>query len=77
MSDVIFDNSEQAASAEVPLTTMNHPKHKVGVWAAEILFDHIETGAQSNPRKILITSIVVERSSVKFLNGTGMNNLVS
>lgn len=61
-----FDNAEQAASAEVPLTTMNHPKHKVGAWAAEILFDHIEAGAQFNPRKIRITPIVVERSSVAF-----------
>lgn len=72
-----FDNSKQAASAEVPLTTMNHPKHKVGAWAAEILFDHIEARTQFNPRKILITPIVVEHSSVKFLNDTSMNNLVS
>ena len=62
-----FDNSEQAASADVPLTTMSHPKHKVGAWAAEILFDHIEAGTRCNPRKMLITPIVVERRSVKFL----------
>lgn len=64
-----FDNSERSASAEVPLTTMSHPKHKVGVWAAEILFDHIEAGTQSNPRRMLITPIVVERNSVKVLTG--------
>ena len=62
-----FDNSEQAASAEVPLTTLNHPKHHVGTWAAEILFEHIEAGAQYNPRKILITPTIVERNSVKFM----------
>ena len=59
-----FDNAEQAATADVPLTTLHHPKHLIGKWAEEILFDQIADAKQRTPRKILVTPTIVERDSV-------------
>ena len=60
-----FDNAGQAATADVPLTTLHHPKHLIGKWAAEILFDQIADQQQRSPRKVLITPTIVERESVQ------------
>lgn len=62
-----FDDSELAIRPEVPLTTVVHPKHLIGKWAAEILFDKIEQKDQSFPRHLLITPSIAVRASVKHL----------
>jgi len=59
-----FDNADQSAAADVPLTTLHHPKHLIGKWAAEILFDQIADAKHRSPRKVLITPTIIERDSV-------------
>jgi GntR family transcriptional regulator of arabinose operon len=66
-SIVGFDDSEMAARAEVPLTTMIHPKYQLGKWAAELLFNQIEGGVHSTPNQIILNPRIAVRKSVKHL----------
>ena len=68
ISIIGFDNSELAMLAEVPLTTVVHPKQHIGQWAAEILFDQLENTSSEIPRQILFNPDIIERDSVKFIN---------
>jgi GntR family transcriptional regulator of arabinose operon len=62
-----FDDSEMAARAEVPLTTMIHPKYQLGKWAAELLFNQIEDGGHSAPNQVILNPRIAVRKSVKHL----------
>ncbi|GAK49936.1 transcriptional repressor [Candidatus Moduliflexus flocculans] len=69
ISVVGFDDSELAAVADVPLTSVSHPKYQIGRWAAEILFEDITSRGPKPPTKqMVINPILVERDSVRFLN---------
>ena len=65
-----FDDSDFATITDVPLTSMIHPKYKLGKWAAEILLEQIEGAPQYNPWQILINPTIAVRNSVKILDGT-------
>jgi GntR family transcriptional regulator, arabinose operon transcriptional repressor len=67
LSIIGFDDSELAARAEVPLTTMLHPKYQLGRWAADILFEQIEHQGQAPHRQMILNPTIVERGSVKRL----------
>jgi DNA-binding LacI/PurR family transcriptional regulator len=60
-----FDDYEMAALAEVPLTTMNHPKSRLGRWAAEVLFDQIELKNPDITMHITMNPTIIVRNSVK------------
>jgi GntR family transcriptional regulator of arabinose operon len=67
ISVVGYDDSDEATQAEVPLTTVAHPKEFIGQWAAEILFDEIAHSGRIPRRHILVTPNLVLRDSVKRL----------
>lgn len=67
ISVIGFDDFEFAARAEVPLTTMIHPKYQIGKWAAEILFEQIEHPGPITPQQILLNPTMAVRDSVKWL----------
>jgi GntR family transcriptional regulator of arabinose operon len=62
-----FDDFEFAAIAEVPLTTVVHPKYGIGKWAAEILLTQIENPLRNLPTQLRIHPSIVVRDSVKSL----------
>jgi GntR family transcriptional regulator of arabinose operon len=66
VSVIGFDDSEMGALADVPLTSVIHPKYQIGKLAAEILFEHIEQGG--NPQQMIINPTITIRESVKFLS---------
>lgn len=57
-----FDDISFAASAEVPLTTIGHPKYNLGRWAAELLLDAVS--GKNSVTELLIRPSLVERQSV-------------
>ncbi len=62
-----FDDYEMAALAEVPLTTVGHPKSRLGKWAAEILFEQIELNNPDTTMHIIMNPTIIVRDSVKSL----------
>ncbi len=62
-----FDDYEMSALAEVPLTTMGHPKDRLGKWAAEILFEQIEHSAPNTTIRLTMEPTIIVRDSVKSL----------
>jgi GntR family transcriptional regulator, arabinose operon transcriptional repressor len=70
ISVIGFDDADIAGTADVPLTTVAHPKYEIGKWAAEILFAAIDANGQATPKQLLITPKLVIRDSVKILNST-------
>jgi len=68
ISVVGFDDSELASRAEVPLTSMIHPKYQLGKWAAEILFQQIEHGGHTTPNQMILNPRIAVRKSVKHLS---------
>ncbi len=68
ISVIGFDDSEMAALADVPLTSVIHPKYRIGKWAAEILFEHIGQKDQRFPKHMLINPTIAVRDSVKFFS---------
>ncbi len=67
ISIIGFDGSELGAVADVPLTSVAHPKSLVGKWGAQILFEQIECHREYLPKQILITPRISVRESVKHL----------
>ena len=67
ISMIGFDDSELALLADVPLTSVAHPKYDLGKWAAEILFDAIENTGQRTTKHLLLNSNITVRKSVKFV----------
>lgn len=60
-----FDNSYLAANGRVPLTTIDHPKEKLGEMAAELLLELIQDGVtpQNEKKKIIIPPKLIVRES--------------
>jgi GntR family transcriptional regulator of arabinose operon len=71
ISIVGFDASEPAALAEVPLTSVMHPKYQIGKWAAEILFEDIKSRGPKMSKHMIIKPKIAIRASVKFLKNEG------
>lgn len=67
ISVIGFDDTELAARAEIPLTTMIHPKYQLGKWAADILFQQIEQKNSPSPLQMLLQPAIAIRDSVKSL----------
>ncbi len=65
ISVVGVDNAELATMCEVPLTTLNHPKEKLGEMAAQNILRLIED--PSYDATVIFEPVLVERSSVKKL----------
>jgi GntR family transcriptional regulator of arabinose operon len=63
VSIIGFDNVKSAASPDINLTSIEHPKYFAGKWAADILFDQIESGS-SIRRRVNFLPEIVERGSV-------------
>ena len=63
-----FDDYEIAALAEVPLTTMEHPKSRLGRWAAEVLFEQIELKNPETTIHITMNPSIIVRDSVRKLS---------
>lgn len=63
VSIIGFDNVKSAASPDIDLTSIEHPKYFAGKWAADILFDQIESGS-SIRRRVNFLPEIVERGSV-------------
>ncbi|ADN02784.1 GntR family transcriptional regulator [Spirochaeta thermophila] len=58
-----FDDSEYAHYAEIPLTSLVHPKEELGRKAADLLFEAIDSGDRS-PRVVKLVPGIVERESM-------------
>ena len=60
-----FDNSYLAANGRVPLTTIDHPKEKLGEMVAELLLELIQDGVnpQNEKKKIIIPPKLIVRES--------------
>ena len=67
VSIISFDDSDLALRTRVPLTSMVHPKHNLGRWTAELLFDKIIHQEYRFPRHLIITPPLTVRDSVKTL----------
>ena len=66
ISVIGFDDSELGAVADIPLTSMSHPKYQIGKWAAEFLFEKIQHKGPKPPAKqMIINPTIVLRDSVK------------
>ena len=62
VSVISIDDADLALHSEVPITTLPHPKEKLGVKAAELLLQMIDTGKKVESFEF--DTRVVERSSV-------------
>ena len=62
-----FDDSELAATAPVPLTSVAHPKYWLGWLAARTLFDMMNADMDGFQTQTLIRPTLVERDSVRRL----------
>ena len=67
ISMIGFDNSDLAVLAEVPMTSVIHPKYQIGKWAAEMLFDDLTRKGERSHQQILIHPAIAVRNSVKVL----------
>ena len=66
-----YDDADAAMHTEIPLTTVIHPKHRIGKWATDILFEQIERKERHLPWQILIHPTLAIRDSVKILHASG------
>ena len=62
-----FDDSQLAVLAEVPMTSVVHPKYQIGKWAAEMLFEQLEHEGLNTPRQMILHPSIAIRDSVKTL----------
>ena len=63
VSVVGFDDPEWAPLTGPPLTTLAQPTYEMGVKAAKMLLDRIETGPDGESRKVLLEPWLVVRES--------------
>lgn len=68
MSILGFDNIDDIKGLTPGLTTFEHPKYSLGRWAAEMLFEELDSEAPLQQRHVKITPELVERESVKQIN---------
>lgn len=64
MSVIGFDDSEMGALADVPLTSVIHPKYQIGKLAAEILLEQVEQVGAPVPQQMIINPTIALRNSV-------------
>ncbi len=64
ISVIGFDNYRSAELLYPPLTTFEHPKYRLGRWAARILLDEITEPRPRLPKKMVFEPILIERESV-------------
>lgn len=64
ISVIGFDNYRSAELLYPPLTTFEHPKYRLGRWAARILVDEITEPSPRLPKKMVFEPILIERESV-------------
>lgn len=67
ISVIGFDDTEYATMANPPLTSVVHPKYKLGKWAAKILLEKLASNGQSETVQMLLNPSITERDSVKTL----------
>jgi GntR family transcriptional regulator, arabinose operon transcriptional repressor len=67
ISVIGYDDSDAAAIADVPLTSVVHPKYKIGKWAAEMLLEQLEAEDRHTPRQMILHPSIAVRDSVKSL----------
>lgn len=67
MSVIGYDDSDLAAQADVPLTSVVHPKYQIGKWAAEMLLEQLDTQGRYTPRQMILHPSIAVRNSVKTL----------
>ena len=65
LSLVGFDDSSLATATEVKLTTLSHPKMELGVKAAEMLLDMIQTKSLQGPGDLVFTPQLIVRDSTR------------
>lgn len=70
VSVISIDDSDLTLHSEVQITSMPHPKEKLGEKAAELLLRMIDSGRKVDSFEF--DTRVVERSSVRQLTGKGM-----
>ncbi|MDR0671913.1 MAG: GntR family transcriptional regulator [Oscillospiraceae bacterium] len=63
MSVVGIDDSSLAERCEVPLTSVSHPKQKLGEKSAALLLEMIKTGAQSDQSYLYKPRLIVRAST--------------
>jgi DNA-binding LacI/PurR family transcriptional regulator len=71
VSVIGFDDIALAEYASVPLTTVHMPKRRMGVMAASMLIQQIESHTVLPPRAEMLESEVIERASVARPNEDG------
>ena len=67
ISVIGFDDIEEAHNFPIPLTTIAHPKEKMGFLAAQLLIDEIENPGSIKNQLYYLDAAIVERESVKML----------
>lgn len=68
VSVISVDDSDLALHSEIPITSLPHPKEKLGAKAAEMLLDMIE--GRKKDATFEFDTRVVERETVKGITGT-------
>lgn len=66
-----FDDAEISKYLNPRLTTVSYPKEELGKLSVNVLIDNISAGNKITriPKKILLPSYIIERESIKILNG--------
>ena len=67
MSVIGYDDSYLATMADVPLTSVVHPKNEIGKWAADMLLKQLETHGRNTPRQMILHPSIAVRDSVRTL----------
>jgi GntR family transcriptional regulator of arabinose operon len=67
ISVVGFDDHDLGRAVHPALTTMEHPKAKIGEWAARILLDQLDNPKSATPVHVLLPCRLIERGSVRSL----------
>ena len=67
VSVIGYDDSEMAAQADVPLTSVIHPKYRIGKWAAEMLLEQLDAPCRCTSRQMILHPSIAVRDSVKIL----------
>lgn len=68
ISVISFDDTEYAIMATPQLTSVIHPKQKLGQWAAKILLDTMSDRIQSETIQMVLNPSIATRDSVKAIN---------
>ena len=64
---VTFDDAPWAPYTNPPITVISQPAYDIGVRACEMLLDVIQSGEPIEPRKVMLDTKLIVRSSSKRL----------